>query len=128
MQPDPYNDHIAKLAHANLVKRGLVRGHTPPPASSENTLEEARRLVATDDRKDFDFATRGFIATRKDPIIRRPDGRVAVDLTGYTVRAPVRSSAGMNSTGDTVPRSGCFQRRSASSDTMRPSEKLAFGW
>ncbi|HEX2594287.1 MAG TPA: alkyl sulfatase dimerization domain-containing protein [Rhizomicrobium sp.] len=46
-------------------------------------LEEARRLVAADDRKDFDFATRGFIATRTDPIIRRPDGRVAVDLSAY---------------------------------------------
>jgi alkyl sulfatase BDS1-like metallo-beta-lactamase superfamily hydrolase len=50
---------------------------------SKEKLEEARRLVAADDRKDFDFATRGFIATRKDPIIRRPDGRVAVDLTAY---------------------------------------------
>lgn len=50
---------------------------------SEDQLEEARRLVAADDRKDFDFATRGFIATRKDPVIRRPDGRVAVDLTAY---------------------------------------------
>ena len=50
---------------------------------SNNQLEEARRLVATDDRKDFDFATRGFIATRKDPVIRRPDGRVAVDLASY---------------------------------------------
>lgn len=50
---------------------------------SKDQLEEARRLVAADDRKDFDFATRGFIATRKDPIVRRPDGRVAVDLTAY---------------------------------------------
>ena len=32
-----------------------------------DVLEEARRLVAEDDRKDFEFAERGFIATRKDP-------------------------------------------------------------
>jgi alkyl sulfatase BDS1-like metallo-beta-lactamase superfamily hydrolase len=46
-------------------------------------LEEARRLVASDDRKDFDFASRGFIATRADPVIRRADGRVAFDLSAY---------------------------------------------
>src|SRR3984885_4600547 len=47
------------------------------------TLDEARDLVAADDRKDFDFAARGFIATRTDPVIRRPDGRPAFDLSSY---------------------------------------------
>jgi alkyl sulfatase BDS1-like metallo-beta-lactamase superfamily hydrolase len=47
------------------------------------TLEEARRLIAADDRRDFDFASRGFIATLEDPVIRRPDGRVAYDLSSY---------------------------------------------
>jgi alkyl sulfatase BDS1-like metallo-beta-lactamase superfamily hydrolase len=47
------------------------------------TLDEARRLVAADDRRDFDFAGRGFIATRADPVIRRDDGRVAYDLSAY---------------------------------------------
>lgn len=46
-------------------------------------LEEARRLVAADDGKDFEFAARGFIATRTDPIIRGPGGRVAFDLSSY---------------------------------------------
>ncbi|MDE2463524.1 MAG: MBL fold metallo-hydrolase, partial [Alphaproteobacteria bacterium] len=47
-------------------------------------LEEARRLVADDDRKDFEFASRGFIATREDPKILRDDGRgVAYDLSSY---------------------------------------------
>jgi len=46
-------------------------------------LAEARALVNADDRKDFDFASRGFIATRKDPKIIRADGRAAVDLTSY---------------------------------------------
>jgi len=48
-----------------------------------DTLAEARALVDGDDRKDFEFASRGFIATRKDPKIVRADGRVAVDLTAY---------------------------------------------
>ncbi len=46
-------------------------------------LAEARALVADDDRKDFEFAARGFIATRKDPKILREDGRVAFDLSSY---------------------------------------------
>ena len=48
-----------------------------------NKLEDARALVAADDRKDFDFAGRGFIATRADPVIRRGDGRPAYDLSMY---------------------------------------------
>ncbi len=48
-----------------------------------SNIEEARQLVAADDRRDFEFAQRGFIATRKDPIIRRPDGRAAFDLSSY---------------------------------------------
>jgi alkyl sulfatase BDS1-like metallo-beta-lactamase superfamily hydrolase len=45
--------------------------------------EEVRQLVAADDRKDFEFAARGFIATRKDPVIKRDDGRVAYDTSAY---------------------------------------------
>jgi alkyl sulfatase BDS1-like metallo-beta-lactamase superfamily hydrolase len=48
-----------------------------------SALEEARRLVAEDDRKDFDFAERGFIATRKDPKIMADSGHVAHDLSSY---------------------------------------------
>jgi len=48
-----------------------------------SNLEEAQRLVAADDRKDFDFAERGFIATLKDPVIKHPSGRTAFDLSSY---------------------------------------------
>jgi alkyl sulfatase BDS1-like metallo-beta-lactamase superfamily hydrolase len=48
-----------------------------------SNIEEVRQLVAADDRRDFEFAQRGFIATRKDPLIKRPDGRVAFDLSSY---------------------------------------------
>lgn len=48
------------------------------------SLEEEQSLVASDDGKDFAFAARGFIATRKDPKIMRDDGRaVAFDLSSY---------------------------------------------
>jgi alkyl sulfatase BDS1-like metallo-beta-lactamase superfamily hydrolase len=49
-----------------------------------NAMDEARRLVAEDDRKDFEFAARGFIATRKDVKIMRDDGHMAAfDLSSY---------------------------------------------
>jgi alkyl sulfatase BDS1-like metallo-beta-lactamase superfamily hydrolase len=47
------------------------------------TLEDARRLVAADDRRDFDCAERGFIATRAEPVINRDGGRAAFDLSAY---------------------------------------------
>lgn len=46
-------------------------------------IEEARQMVSADDRKDFDFANRGFVATLGDPVVKRPDGRTAVDLSAY---------------------------------------------
>ena len=52
-----------------------------------SSIDEVRRLVAADDRRDFDFARRGFIATRTDPIIKRPDGRAAYDLSSYAFLA-----------------------------------------
>jgi alkyl sulfatase BDS1-like metallo-beta-lactamase superfamily hydrolase len=48
-----------------------------------SNIEEVRQLVAADDRRDFEFALRGFIATRSDPLIKRPDGRAAFDLSSY---------------------------------------------
>ncbi len=48
-----------------------------------NAMDEARALVAADDRQDFDFASRGFIATRADPVIPRADGRAAYNLAAY---------------------------------------------
>jgi alkyl sulfatase BDS1-like metallo-beta-lactamase superfamily hydrolase len=60
------------------------RGRKPREHEAMDGMEEARRLVAEDDRKDFDFAGRGFIATRKDPVIKHEGGgRAAYDLSAY---------------------------------------------
>ena len=49
-----------------------------------NNEKDVPRLVADDDRKDFDFANRGFIATRKDLVIKHESGtRAAYDLSAY---------------------------------------------
>ena len=45
--------------------------------------EEVQRLVAGDDGRDLEFAERGFVATRKDPLIRGSGGRTVYDLSSY---------------------------------------------
>jgi alkyl sulfatase BDS1-like metallo-beta-lactamase superfamily hydrolase len=58
----------------------------PEVAAAEATkaaLAEAAARVAADDRKDFEDADRGFVATLKDPVIKRADGAVAYDLSTY---------------------------------------------
>ncbi|MEP4731717.1 MBL fold metallo-hydrolase, partial [Parvibaculum sp.] len=53
-------------------------------SAASKALEEVRQLVAADDRRDFEFARRGFIATRKDPVIPRDTGDgPALDLSAY---------------------------------------------
>ena len=76
------------------------------------TLEDARRLVAADDRKDFDFASRGFIATRADPVIRGPGGRVAFDLSSYdflAAEAPDSANPSLWRQAQILTRHGLFQ-------------------
>src|SRR5690349_1158159 len=50
---------------------------------SKDSLAEVRQLVAADDRRDFEFAERGFIATRDELQIKADNGRIAFDLGGY---------------------------------------------
>jgi alkyl sulfatase BDS1-like metallo-beta-lactamase superfamily hydrolase len=57
-----------------------------PPSAA--TIEKNRQVAATmpaKDVRDFDFADRGFIATRSDPIIRKADGSgsVVIDLSAF---------------------------------------------
>lgn len=50
---------------------------------------EIEGLLANDSRGDFEFAARGFIAQREDPVIMRDGGGVAVDLSSYDfLKAP----------------------------------------
>src|ERR1700744_2032473 len=48
-----------------------------------NNADETRALVDADDRKDFEFAAHGFIATLADPVVKRGDGRPAYDVSAY---------------------------------------------
>ncbi|MBV8139491.1 MAG: MBL fold metallo-hydrolase, partial [Deltaproteobacteria bacterium] len=52
-------------------------------ANASKWKEEIQGLVAGDDGRDLEFAARGFIATRKDPLIRGSGGRIVYDLSTY---------------------------------------------
>lgn len=54
--------------------------------ASRTTIEANKRAADAApfaDKRDLDFASRGFLGTRADPIIRTADGRVAVDLNAF---------------------------------------------
>lgn len=57
--------------------------HESAADASKAALAEVQTLVDADDRVDFDFAERGFIATREDPVIRNREGRAVFDLSSY---------------------------------------------
>lgn len=66
-------------------------------SAASKALEEVRQLVAADDRRDFEFAERGFIATRKDPVIPRDAGDgPAFDLTSYNYLADDKTDETVN--------------------------------
>ncbi len=73
------------IAQMNLAGTPAIPKAPSVAASSatQAAMDEARAMVATDDGKDMAFATRGFIGTLDDPIIRKADGSVVVDLSSY---------------------------------------------
>jgi alkyl sulfatase BDS1-like metallo-beta-lactamase superfamily hydrolase len=54
-----------------------------PSAATRAAQARLRAELPFEDRQDFDFAGRGFVATRADPVIRRADGGVVWDLSAY---------------------------------------------
>lgn len=77
-----------------------------------NNAKDVPELVAGDDRKDFDFANRGFIATRTDSIIKRGDGRTAFNLSSYAFlegEAPQSANASLWRQAQILTKHGLFK-------------------
>jgi alkyl sulfatase BDS1-like metallo-beta-lactamase superfamily hydrolase len=57
----------------------------PKPASTatKTAQEAAAKTLPVEDGRDAEFAARGFIATRTDPLIRNPQGRVVWNTAAY---------------------------------------------
>lgn len=59
---------------------------TTTTTSSQSVETFHQQILATlpfDDTRDFERVDKGFIATRKDPVIKNPDGSVAMDLSWF---------------------------------------------
>ena len=74
---------------ALLSGAALLLGNTPalsPKPASPATIAAQRAAAAqlpAEDGRDADFAARGFLATRTDPLIRAADGHPVWNLAGY---------------------------------------------
>jgi alkyl sulfatase BDS1-like metallo-beta-lactamase superfamily hydrolase len=55
----------------------------PPSAVTRAAQADALSRTPSADRRDVDFADRGFLGTRQDPLIKGADGHVAWDLNAY---------------------------------------------
>jgi alkyl sulfatase BDS1-like metallo-beta-lactamase superfamily hydrolase len=78
---------MVKIA-ALLGSAALLLGNGPeaPKPASAATVAAQRAVAATlpaEDGRDAEYAQRGFIATRADPLIKAADGRVVWDLGAY---------------------------------------------
>ena len=71
---------ITRIALALLV---ATTAQASPVASPATVADNARLAATLDwaDRQDFDFASRGFVATRSDPVIRDARGGLIRDLS-----------------------------------------------
>jgi alkyl sulfatase BDS1-like metallo-beta-lactamase superfamily hydrolase len=81
---------IITAALASLVLASAAMAQTPPPAPhdapSQTTRAANARMAAElpfSNTQDFDFARRGFIATRADPLIKNAAGAAVWDLNQY---------------------------------------------
>ena len=84
MQASIHRGAIALAASALLNANGL--GAEVPKAASAATVAAQRASAANlppDDCQDAEFARRGFVATRADPLIRAADGHPVWNLDAY---------------------------------------------
>ena len=81
-------------------------------AAASLTVGPAAADPDFDNRQDFDFAQRGFVATRADPKIVAADGHVVWDLTAYDFLkgpAPATANASLWRQGQLLSKAGLFK-------------------
>jgi len=79
------NQQAALFVAAAAILGAPLSAHAGEPAS-DITVERQKAMAQSlpfSDRQDFEFADRGFLGTRADPLIKRADGGVAWNLAAY---------------------------------------------
>jgi alkyl sulfatase BDS1-like metallo-beta-lactamase superfamily hydrolase len=77
----------AALALVITAATAAAQGTAPPDPASEATQARQRAVIATlppEDTRDAADSQRGFLATRKDPVILAPDGKPVWNLDAYS--------------------------------------------
>lgn len=74
------------MGSALLVSLAGHPAEAGDPASAATKAAQAAlaKTLPFADRQDFDFASRGYLGTRTDPLIKRADGGVVWDLNAYS--------------------------------------------
>lgn len=79
---------LAAGAAASLMLSAAAQAD-PPTAQTLAAQAKAAAAPEFADRQDFDFASRGFLGTRSDPVIRGPNGAAVWSLAAYDfLKAP----------------------------------------
>jgi alkyl sulfatase BDS1-like metallo-beta-lactamase superfamily hydrolase len=65
------------------LAQSAAMGSTAPSTATLASQAEVMKTAPFSDRQDFDFAGRGFLGTRANPLIKAADGRVVWDLAAY---------------------------------------------
>jgi alkyl sulfatase BDS1-like metallo-beta-lactamase superfamily hydrolase len=102
---------IAPVVCVVCAAAGVASSETP----SAYTLAAQAKVLATSpfaDQRDFEFAARGFVATRVDPIIRAADGRPVWNLSAFDFlkgEAPPTVNPSLWRQGRLLARNGLFK-------------------
>ena len=106
----------AALAATMLAVSPLApaSGWAAQPASpaTVKAQDDLKASLPFSDRQDFDFASRGFLGTRKDPVIRDAKGEVVWDLSVYDFlkgEAPATVNPSLWRQAQLLSMSGLFQ-------------------
>lgn len=97
---------------ASLMLAGPAMAAEAPSAVTIKAQADLKKTLPFEDRQDFDFATRGFMGSLANPVIRRVDGAVAWDLTAYDFLsgdAPATVNPSLWRQAQLLSKSGLFQ-------------------
>ncbi len=103
---------LAAILTASSLLAGTAHAAEAPSAATIKAQAELKKTLPFADRQDFDFASRGFVGTRSDPVIRRADGGVAWDLSAYDFaqgEAPATVNPSLWRQAQLLAKSGLFQ-------------------
>jgi linear primary-alkylsulfatase len=72
-----------EIASSNTAAAEVSFEPKPASESTQRVQQQIAAALPEDDGKDLEFATRGFIGTLEDPVIKKDDGEVIMDLARY---------------------------------------------